>query len=335
MKIIKAAATHIPHNCSPEQFIERIGRICYKSESKTTDDSASKFVEGLIKRKHWAMLEHEIAYMIVDKRIMQNFWDMLRILNISTEFLDTTYLMYKDYCILSGNIRAFYDIFKAYQTNYLATFSEGVDCIINMVKNFYPWAFKDIKEPLLNKEIVSEYCHIFSRDEFINFCNKEDKENKNYILFRHLNHTVKFTIDRGVTHEFCRHRRMAYAMESTRYCNYSKGQFGNEITIIEPLFYKSDSKQYKLWKNGCENSEKIYLKLLQNGASPQQARTNLVNSTKADLIMTATEEEWQHFINLRSIGTTGTPHPQAREVADIWARQLINITDNRIKYNIK
>lgn len=325
MKIIKPAATPMPHDCSPQQFIEKIGRVTYKTEDKITDDSAAKFVDRLIKSKHWAMLEHEIAYLILNKDVMNFFWNTLRLYNISTEFLDVTNLPARDYIVLSGSIRAFHDIFQAYQPH---LHIKEINYVLTMVKTFHPWAFEDIEESRYDTSDVADHGHIFTRDEFIDFCN-DDKEYGSKILFRHLNHTVKFTVDRGTTHEFCRHRRVAYAMESTRYVNYSKGKYGSEITVIEPLFFTPGSPDYEVWKNSCEQAERAYMLLIQN-RTPQEARTVLPNSTKADLIMTATEEEWQHFINLRAIGTTGAPHPQAREAASLWAEQLAEITNGRV-----
>lgn len=97
-------------------------------------------------------------------------------------------------------------------------------------------------------------------------------------------------------------------------CNYSKDKYGNEITVIEPYFFTEDSTKYALWKRACEKMERIYFDLLASGATAQEARSVLPNSLKTQLIITATEEEWQHIVNLRYHGTTGKPHPQMVEV---------------------
>ena len=334
MQIIKPMATHMPHNCTSEQFIERIGRTCYKSEDKITNESASRFVAGLIKSRHWAMLEHEIIYMILTPGVMDSFCNDLRYMNISTEFLDFTCIKNSPYNVMSGNIRAFYDIFDQYVNSPDKGESHiPIDYVIALVKASYPWGFEGIPMPVSIQHLdltKAPENRILLRDEFIDTF----KDNPT-VLFRHLNHTVRFTVDRGVTHELCRHRKVAYAMESTRYCNYSKGKFGNELTVIEPLFYKDSPEDYEIWKRGCEQDEKIYFELTDRENNPrtaQEARDNLPHSIKADLIMTTTEEEWQHIVNLRAIGTTGAPHPQAKEAVDLWAKQLVDITNGRVKY---
>lgn len=130
-------------------------------------------------------------------------------------------------------------------------------------------------------------------------------------VLEHASITVKFVVDRGVSHEIVRHRLAAYCQESTRYCNYSKDGFGNEVTFIKPLFFDEDSYQYKIWKNDCAMSESNYLLLLDQGASPQDARSVLPNSLKTEVVMTANLREWRHFFRLR---TAPAAHPQMREV---------------------
>ena len=130
----------------------------------------------------------------------------------------------------------------------------------------------------------------------------------------HAWYSILFTCDRGVTHEMVRHRDASFAQESTRYCNYSQGKYGNEITVIEPMFWAEDSIEYEIWKKTCENIEGAYMQLINAGAVPQQARSILPNSTKAEIVITAQIYEWEHIFNLRVHGTTGAPHPQIRQV---------------------
>ena len=134
-------------------------------------------------------------------------------------------------------------------------------------------------------------------------------------MLEHASLTVRFIVDRGVSHELVRHRMASFAQESTRYCNYSKEKFGNELTFIKPCFWNEDSPEYAAWKCACELAEVAYLRLLENGATPEQARCVLPNSLKTEVVMTANMREWRHFLKLRVIGTTGAPHPQMREVA--------------------
>ena len=138
-------------------------------------------------------------------------------------------------------------------------------------------------------------------------------------VLEHYDITVKFICDRGITHEIVRHRVASYCQESTRYCNYGKDGFGNEITVIEPLFFEKDSKQYKLWEAACNFSEDYYMRLLEEGATPQEARAVLPNSLKTELVMTANIREWRHFFKLR---TSTAAHPQMREVAIMLLNQF-------------
>lgn len=131
-------------------------------------------------------------------------------------------------------------------------------------------------------------------------------------VLEHCNITLKFVCDRGVSHEIVRHRLASYCQESTRYCNYSKGDFGSEITVIKPLYLAPDTAAYSVWKNACEAAEVAYFKLLDWGCSPQEARAVLPNSLKTEVVMTANLREWRHFFRLRC---SPAAHPQMREVA--------------------
>ena len=131
-------------------------------------------------------------------------------------------------------------------------------------------------------------------------------------MIEHFNFSVKFICDRGVSHEIVRHRIASFAQESTRYCNYSKDKFDNEITVIEPLFWEKNSYEYLTWESICRCAERTYFELLEAGASPQEARSVLPNSLKTEIVMTANLREWRHFFKLR---TAQTAHPQMRELS--------------------
>lgn len=134
-------------------------------------------------------------------------------------------------------------------------------------------------------------------------------------MLEHQSISVKFIVDRGVSHELVRHRMASYAQESTRYCNYSKDKFGNELTFISPCFWSKGSREYEEWYAAMSNAEDIYFELINWGVTPEQARTVLPNSIKTEVVMTANIREWRHFFKLRVLGTTGKPHPQMWEVA--------------------
>ena len=131
-------------------------------------------------------------------------------------------------------------------------------------------------------------------------------------VIEHEKITLMMVTDRGVTHEVVRHRIGSYSQESTRYCNYHKEKFGNEITVIEPCFYEADDPRYDLWRQGCLDAEKNYFAMLDAGATPQEARSVLPNSLKTEIAVTYNMREWRHFLALRAASNA---HPQAREVA--------------------
>jgi thymidylate synthase (FAD) len=138
---------------------------------------------------------------------------------------------------------------------------------------------------------------------------------KHMAMIEHAHVSVKFTCDRGVSHEIVRHRVASYAQESTRYCDYSLGKHGREITVIEPFFFKQDTPEYAAWYHACSVSEQMYMDLLSMGRSPQEARSVLPHSLKTEIVVTMNLREWIHFFSLRAVGTTGAPHPQIREIA--------------------
>lgn len=143
--------------------------------------------------------------------------------------------------------------------------------------------------------------------------------------------SVKFTVDRGVSHELVRHRIASFAQESTRYCNYAKDKFGAECAFIdlEPGIML-DNKMKKMsaeeialvlaeWKSAMEDAERHYMKLLALGATPQIARAVLPNSTKTEITVSANYREWRNFFKLR---VPADVHPQMREVTIPLLKEL-------------
>lgn len=134
-------------------------------------------------------------------------------------------------------------------------------------------------------------------------------------VLEHASITVKFTCDRGVSHEIVRHRMASFCQSSTRYCNYSNEKFGSEITVIKPCFLEDGTGSYVVWRDACEMAEAYYFRLLNGNTkrlTPQEARAVLPNSLKTELVMTANIREWRHFLRLRC---DKAAHPQMREVA--------------------
>lgn len=165
--------------------------------------------------------------------------------------------------------------------------------------------------------------------------------------------TAKFICDRGVSHEFVRHRVFSFAQESTRYCDYSKDKFGNDITYIIPSWLDLPEGKYSNWDNdwcdvselkllypevdnlsdpancflqSIKNAEYYYFMLINRGWKPQQARQVLPNATKTELVMTGFESDWEHFFELRC---SGAAHPDAKKLAD-ELKSLMNIKNNEL-----
>jgi thymidylate synthase (FAD) len=144
--------------------------------------------------------------------------------------------------------------------------------------------------------------------------------------------TVVFTTSNGIAREFCRHRVFSFAQESTRYCNYSKDKFGKELTFIYPSWIKYPGGTFEENRNdmfcgfmqACEQSEKYYFQLLDLGYKPQDAREVLPLALKTELVMTGFVSDWKHFFDLRALGTTGAPHPDAKILAEPLMKEFIN-----------
>ena len=316
MKLIKPSFSIIEQQAGLEgvyKQIEKVGRVCYKSEDKITEDSAKGFVDRMIKSGHGAMLEHGTIYM---------------------EFVP-----YKNH-----PMPKFY-IYNPY--------SKVVECGGNM------YVTTNMRV-LVENERLNDLQYICKPTEF------HEKRV-----------CVHFVCDRGVSHEFVRHRVMSFAQESTRYCNYSKDKFGNELTFIIPCWldipegraywhdginYRvgsteenpfGESVNFKAWVNkksnyvevcdyiqALDSAEEAYFRLMDkwenrvadrryttgfkgNPWTPQQARAVLPNALKTELVITGFTSDWNHFFDLRARGTTGAPHPQAKELAEPLMKEFI------------
>lgn len=348
MKIVLPSHEHISKKgLTPYEFVEKIGRLCYKSEDKITQDSAVKFVQGLCKRQHYAMIEHH--------------WVHIMYTGVKEEFVKALDIFARHYCLTEGES---YDLTKYMEITFAGNvfisaplrvffelIYEGVtdlntdpipsliDEMLSAVTNQYPEIF-----PIKMSYRLTRYFKVMDEETFCrnlyedmaSYCdeNQTDRE-----LMKHITHTVRFICDRGVSHELVRHRPCSFAQESTRYCNYSQDKFGEEITVIKPLFFeqwykdldnKCETMRYGLWARSCEQAEKAYFNLLKDGATPQEARSVLPNSLKTEIIMTANETEWQHIVNLRAKGTTGKPHPQMVEIMQPWYEELKVLSEGRI-----
>lgn len=145
-----------------------------------------------------------------------------------------------------------------------------------------------------------------SYDHFLRNCISRGHES----ILEHEKVTVRMRCDIGVYKDLTRHRHASFSIESTRYCNYSKDKFGNEISFIEPCNI-DDENLYKIWKDSMENLEKSYNEMAENGALPDQLRMLLPHSTAAEVVMTANIREWRHIFGLRA---DKHAHPSVQQV---------------------
>jgi len=265
--------------------IEQVGRVCYKSEDKISENTYKDFVDRMIKSGHGAMLEH------------------------GTVYLKVPYNYYKEQYKVS-------ELEEFYETNPYSKINEP----LNMDYGYPAQGEYQAYYITTNYRVLVENDRL---DDLQYLCEPTEYHEKR--------HTVKFICDRGVSHEFVRHRVMSFAQESTRYCNYSKDKFDNCITYILPLWCENINledyeRNPKLMYNangsltdneinflcGLYDTERRYLKLLENGWKPQEARAVLPNSLKTELVVTGFASDWEHFFELRDAGSA---HPQARELA--------------------
>ena len=260
------------------QQIERAGRVCYKSENNTTENSAKPFVGRMIEHEHFAMLEHGTVYMTCNHGELP--------LYASNKFSHVNTIDGKDY--ITTNLRV-------------------------MAENK---TLEDLKY----------------RTDF--------KKGKHELRI-----TVHFTTQIAITREYNRHRANSMAEQSTRYCNYTKNKFGSEISINLPTWVKgdletNDEKFVELcedvaneetndwtpidaWLFANQAAEFAYMKLIAMGCKPQEARVILPLDTNTELVHTAFVSDWKHFFDLRALGTTGAPHPDAKILAEPLYEEFI------------
>ena len=130
-------------------------------------------------------------------------------------------------------------------------------------------------------------------------------------VLEHEKISVRIVADIGTYKDLTRHRIASFSVESTRYCNYGKDKFGNEIKFMKPCHIEEGTEMYEVWKKGLEDIEKAYMEMASLDAKPDQLRMLLPHSTAAEYAMTANIREWKHILSLRTAKMT---HPSIRQV---------------------
>ena len=254
--------------------VERVGRVCYKSEDHCTPNSARPFVERMLKSGHLAMLEHGTVC-----------------LRVATE----------------GTLPDEAAAYARYRDNKFSR-THVVDGVAYITTNL---------------RVLAENQWM---DDLGWLCEPTPHHERRV--------TVHFTTQISITREFNRHRANSMAEQSTRYCNYSKEKFSGEISVNLPSWVSCQGKttddlltlchkvadgsadDYENWLFANMAAEKAYMNLVAAGRKPQEARAVLPLDTNTELVHTAFVSDWLHFFDLRALGTTGAPHPDAKLLAE-------------------
>jgi thymidylate synthase (FAD) len=304
MKLIESSVQIIEEK-DPYKMIELAGRTCYKSEDKITENSAKEFVDRMIKLGHGAMLEHGTIYLNVPEQTY-------------TETLEDEFGKFNN---PNNGLVDRYRKNKYSKVNSVAADEE--------LRKKYP----KVRPFKLTHHYITTNLRVIIENGW-----EKDLEWQCEPTEHHEKRiTAKFICDRGVSHEFVRHRVFSFAQESQRYCNYNKDKFNNELTFIRPTWLNIPTGDYTYWDgdwcdidnmkiqlpsdNGvadnflwCLNNAGMQYRLLINkGLKPQEARGVLPNATKTELVMTGFESDWEHFFSLRC---SSKAHPDAKKLAD-------------------
>lgn len=226
--------------------------------------------------------------------------------------------------------------------------------ILEVPKNLFPDFFERNKYSIVRKIESEDMCNWYITTNLRVIIENNLTECLEYICEPTEIHekriTARFTCDRGVSHEIVRHRVMSFAQESTRYCNYTKDKFDNQITFIIPTWANIPEGKYTDWNGDwcdvekltvlkpiendavdqflflCKYAETSYNLMVDRGAKPQEARQVLPNATKTEIVVTGFESDWEHFFSLRSpkYGAQGM-HPDIAKLADELYEKLNSV----------
>lgn len=310
MQLIKARYDIIEQKPGIQGIYEQAelpGRICYGSQDKIAPGTAEKFIKGLMKSNHGAPLEHNGVYLDCPRSVYNKY--------VNNKYSKTSY----------------------HKTG--ETYTVPIKGYVEEVTKYY----------------VSTNLRVLFENDWL--------DDLRYVVeptqYHEKRITVAFTVDRFTGEEFLRHRVASFNRESTRYINFSKEKFGSgdikfilppwldEYTIkpIDDDAFRSMCRSIYIgeaddsfsdvlyWLFALKAAEYSYNNLIRLGWQPQQARTVLPCAINSPLIKTAFVSDWCHFFNLRALGTTGKPHPQAKELAeplmnDFLNRDLIKLVEN-------
>ncbi|MBW6520235.1 MAG: FAD-dependent thymidylate synthase [Desulfoarculaceae bacterium] len=278
--------------------LEACGRICYKSEEKISEGSALPFVKKIAEYGHNSVMEMAV----VTLRLHCSPQQSAGFLECQPKFFIVDPV--ENGLLVTGSIRAFREMYGSFPENAL------VQAMVDFLGASHPYLLEGVWKPVSRKGESSIAVEKISLEQV-------EQLAPNLVL-RHRFLSVKFIVNRAVTHEIVRHRPCSFLQESQRYCRYSQDKFANQVTFIRPLFFAPDSAEYKLWQQAMELTESLYLQLLET-STPQAARTVLPNSCKTEIIVYCNLAEWKHIFRLR---TSPAAEPSMREVMIPLAEEI-------------
>lgn len=278
----------------PIDRIADIAHSCYRVEPKTHAENR-QFVGRLIADKHLAMLEHYSFHVLCSSFAL----DDLRLFN--SPFI--RYDNLGDHLLISYTLRTLIENVDTSVPGVRRVIATMCDPLPPEVQELIPGAIS-LASPYEPQAVDSAFIATLPKP----------------VARRHLWFSYRLTTDRGVTHELVRHRLCSFAQESTRYCNYSKDRFGNRLVLIRPLDYDEPGRQ-AIYDRAFQLAGESYLALLQIGARAQEARAVLPNALKADLVISAYLDEWEHIFDLR---LRPVAHPECRRVLRLVGSDLVS-----------
>ncbi|MDO8947608.1 MAG: FAD-dependent thymidylate synthase [Desulfocapsaceae bacterium] len=270
--------------------LEACGRICYKSEEKITEGSALPFVKKIAEHGHNSVMEMAV----VTLRLHCSFQQVTDFLGCQPKYFIID--LVENGLLVTGSIRAFRELYLSFPETVL------VQAMVDFLGASHSYLLEGVWQSVDRNGVSSIAVEKMTLDQV--------EQLAPYLLLRHRFLSVKFIVNRAVTHEIVRHRPCSFLQESQRYCRYNQDKFGNQVTFIRPMFFAPDSAEYTLWKQAMELTEDLYLQLLET-STPQAARTVLPNSCKTEIIVYCNLAEWKHIFRLR---TSPAAEPSMREV---------------------
>ena len=288
MKIVPPSINRI-FNENQLKTIEYCARLCYKSTASITEDSYKKFCLARFAEKHYAIFEHAnfVFHIKLNREsdysiLLQEFQDLYGV----------SYQMVYDGLFVNFNLRHIFEL--ADKGNY-----DFYDLLPDVYKIFYK---DDDRRTVIHGSLDAE---LVSDADVLS----DARLNINRFRFA----TYSFDCQRSVWDELARHRKNGLCCESSRYCSYSKGKFGGEITFSAPDWYNFENEDVneKILKLDCQMAEKHYMDLISMGFKPQDARYVLPLGYRVQCVVTASLEQWEHIIDLR---TSNAAHPDIRKI---------------------